>query len=241
MARRKRGKSSGAEVLALLLLVGVPLVVIVAVISAIARNPVLLVLLLGGGGGLVAWRVNARQKQARELAETRRRQAEIYAARVQAIGSYYSMSAREFEQALAWLCRRDGCPEAHATGKAGDLGADVRAVTPDGRILVIQAKRYTPGNLVTGPDLQKFGGTCYSVHHAQVAAVVTTSAFTKQAREYAAAMRIVLFDHDALGGWVARNGPPPWLMVPPPASFVPRGDTPRGKHSRPSTRPQPTG
>jgi hypothetical protein len=56
VARRKHGKSSGAEALALLLLMGVPLVVIVAVISAIARNPVLLVLLLGGGGGLVAWR-----------------------------------------------------------------------------------------------------------------------------------------------------------------------------------------
>lgn len=186
------GNSSGAEALALLLLVGVPLIVVVAVISVIARNPVLLVLLLSGGGGLVAWRINVRQRRIRELDETRCHQAGIYAARVQAIGSYYSMSAREFEEAIAWLRRRDGCPEARVTGKAGDLGADVRAVTPDGRILVIQAKRYAPGNLVTGPDLQKFGGTCYNVHCAQVAAVVTTSAFTKQAREYASGMRIVL-------------------------------------------------
>jgi restriction system protein len=147
------------------------------------------------------------------------------------------MSASEFEEATAWFCRRDGCPEAHVTGKAGDLGADVRAVTPDGRILIIQSKRYAPGNLVTGPDLQKFGGTCYNVHRAQVAVVVTTSAFTKQAREYAAGMRIVLFDHDALGGWVARNSPPPWLMVPPPATFVSSGDAPQGKHSRPAWRP----
>jgi restriction system protein len=64
---------------------------------------------------------------------------------VQAIGSYYSMSAREFEEAIAWLCRRDGCTEAHVTGKAGDLGADVRAITPDGRILIVQAKRQHQG------------------------------------------------------------------------------------------------
>jgi len=33
--------------------------------------------------------------------------------------------------------------------------ADVLAITPDDRWLVIQAKRHTPGNMVTGPDLQK--------------------------------------------------------------------------------------
>jgi Restriction endonuclease len=65
--------------------------------------------------------------------------------------------------------------EAYVTGKAGDLGADVKAVTPDGRVLIIQAKRYVMGNMVSSPDLQKFGGTCYKVHQAQVAAVVTTS------------------------------------------------------------------
>jgi restriction system protein len=200
MARRKRRKASEAEALIMLTLAGVLVLVVGAVLVVIAQNPVLLVLLLGGGGGLIAWRVSVRQRRARELAAWRQHQADIYAARVQAIGSYCSMGPREFEDALAWLCRRDGCPEAHATGKAGDLGADVKAITPDGRVLVIQAKRYAPGNLVTGPDLQKFGGTCFSVHGAQVAAVVTTSAFTKQARQYAAAMGIVLVDHDALGG-----------------------------------------
>ena len=123
------------------------------------------------------------------------------------------MTAREFEEALAWLCRRDGCLKAYVTGKSGDLGADVKAVTPDGRVLVIQAKRYFTGNMVTGPDLQKFGGTCYAVHRAQVAAVVTTSGFTKQAREYASATGIALFDNDALASWAARTGPPPWFAV----------------------------
>jgi restriction system protein len=235
MARRRR-KDAGdaAGLIVLLVVVGVPAVAIFAALSVLAHNPLLLVLLLGGGTGLLIWRSGARHKRWQALQEARRREAEIYAARAQAIESYHAMSAREFEEALAWLCHRDGCSEAFVTGKAGDLGADVKAITPDGRVLIIQAKRYVIGNMVTGPDLQKFGGTCYTVHGAQIAAVVTTSGFTRQAREYAAAAGIALFDHDSLAGWVARNGPPPWLAVPaPPVPVVPAGQEPRGRHSRP--------
>jgi restriction system protein len=233
MTRRKKADSSAAVGTLLVLLA---VVMVVAVLAAIARDPVLLVLLLGGGGGLVTWRVSVRRQRAREVAEARRREAEIYAARARAIESYHAMTAREFEQALAYLCCRDGCPEAHVTGRAGDLGADVLAITPDGRKMVIQAKRYAAGNQVSSPDVQKFGGTCYTVHHAEIAAVVTTSGFTRQAREYAAAMRIALFDNDALAGWAARNGPPPWLAVLPPLlPMAPPGLQPRGKHSRPAS------
>jgi restriction system protein len=231
MARRKSSNDS-AGLLVLLMLVAAAAVIFSA-LAALARNPALLVLLLTGSAGLIAWRVSVRRQRARALAEMQRQEAEIYTARALAIESYHAMNAREFEEALAYLCRRDGCPEAHVTGKAGDLGADVMAITPDGRVLVIQAKRYVAGNLVTGPALQKFGGTCYAVHRADVAAVVTTSGFTRQAREYAAAMRIALFDNDALAGWAARNGPPPWLAVPPPLRPVaPPGLQSHGKHSR---------
>jgi restriction system protein len=184
-------------------------------LGKLARDPVLLLLVLAGGGGVIAWRVSARVKRSRLLASERQRQAAVYAQRAQAIETYHGMNARQFEEALAYLCQRDGCPQAAVTGKAGDLGADVVAITPDGRKLVIQAKRYVTGNSVTGPALQKFGGTCYAVHHADIAAVVTTSDFTKQARQYAAMMRITLFDANSLAGWAARNGPPPWLAPAP--------------------------
>ena len=231
MTRRKKADSGTAV---LLLLVLVAAAVVGSALAAIARNPVLLVLLLGGGGGLVFWRLRVRRQRARELAEARRREAEIYAARARAIESYHAMTAREFEQALAYLCRRDGCLEGQVTGRAGDLGADVLAITPDGRKMVMQAKRYAEGNQVSSPDVQKFGGTCYAVHHAEIAVVVTTSGFTRQAREYAAAMRIALFDNDTLAGWAAQNGPPPWLAVPPPLRpIAPPHLQPRGKHSRP--------
>lgn len=230
MARRKRRNSSGAEALVMMLLAGVALTVIVAVVSAIAHNPVLLALLLGGGGGLVAWRVSARQKRARELAEAQRRQAEdlrsegasdrlVLLNGRQGVRGGHRMAlptrwmpggARHRE---GWRPRRQ-CARRHAR-RANPCypGQEVRAGQP----------RH-------GPRSAEVRRHVLHVHHAQVAAVVTTSAFTKQAREYAAMMRIVLFDHDALGGWVARNGPPPWLMVPPPASFVPQGDVPQGKH-----------
>lgn len=120
------------------------------------------------------------------------------------------MSPDEFEHVLAFLCGRDVCTAAQVVGGAGDLGADIIATTPEGWKLVIQAKRYTATNLVTGPDLQKFGGTCFAVHCADVAAVVTTSGYTRQAIEYAARMHILLYDQAALAGWAARRGPAPW-------------------------------
>lgn len=83
------------------------------------------------------------------------------------------------------------------------------AATPDGWSLVIQAKRCSAANLVTGPDLQRFGGTAFAAHQADIAAV-TVSGFTKQARDYAARMNIHLYDRDALAGWAARTGPAPW-------------------------------
>jgi restriction system protein len=120
------------------------------------------------------------------------------------------MDPREFEHALAYLCERDGCTDVEVVGRAGDLGADVIARTPLGHRLVIQAKRYVATNTVGSPDLQRFGGTCFTMHGAGVAAVVTTSSFTAPARSYAAKMGIRLFDKTALAAWAAGTGPNPW-------------------------------
>lgn len=170
-------------------------------------HPADMVLFLLGSIGLGWWGWTRRQQQQALALQ----QAQIQAARAAEIATYHQFSAAEFEQAIAYLCQRDGCTSVQVVGGAGDLGADVIATTPDGRRLILQCKRYTPGHQVTGPDLQKFGGTCYSVHQAGVAAVVTTSGFTKQARQYAGHMRIGLWDNDALAGWASRTGPAPWM------------------------------
>ncbi|MEV6776921.1 restriction endonuclease [Streptomyces syringium] len=124
--------------------------------------------------------------------------------------AYESMSPDEFEEAVAELCRRDGCSEVEVTGGAGDLGADVVATAPDGRRVVIQCKRYSPDHKVGSQDLQRFGGTCFAVHGAHTAAVVTTSDFTQPGAEYAAQCGIGCFGAEELAAWAAGTGPSPW-------------------------------
>jgi len=166
---------------------------------------VIVLVLAVGAFGIVRWRT---QEQQRRLEA--QRQQEIQVAQSREVARYHAMSPKEFEHALAFLCQRDGCASSQVVGGAGDLGADVIAAAPDGRKIVLQAKRYGPTTKVTGPDLQKFGGTCFTVHNAQIAAVVTTSTFTKQAISYASHAGIRLFDEHRLAAWASRTGPAPW-------------------------------
>nr|BFD80804.1 restriction endonuclease [Streptomyces sp. Xyl84] len=115
-----------------------------------------------------------------------------------------------FERAVAELCARDACREAEVVGGAGDLGADVTAVAPDGRRVVIQCKHYEEANKVGSQDLQRFGGTCFTIHEADVAAVVTTSDFTAPALEYARQCGIICVNGRDLRAWCEGTGPAPW-------------------------------
>ncbi|GAA0460724.1 restriction endonuclease [Streptomyces sp. NPDC046215] len=124
--------------------------------------------------------------------------------------AYEEMDAQEFEQAVAELCRRDGCLDVEVVGGAGDLGADVLATAPGGQRLVIQCKRYGASHKVGSQDLQRFGGTCFAVHDAHIAAVVTTSDFTEPAADYAARCGIRCFDGGELTAWATGVGPAPW-------------------------------
>ncbi|MFD7459304.1 MULTISPECIES: restriction endonuclease [unclassified Streptomyces] len=125
-----------------------------------------------------------------------------------------ALSPDEFEQAVAALCVRHGCSQVRVVGGAGDLGADVVALTADGRRLVIQCKRYGVENKVGSQELQRFGGTCFTVHEADVAVVVTTSDFTAPAVEYAEQCGIVCVDGSALRAWSDGLAAEPWAVVP---------------------------
>ncbi|WP_037806203.1 restriction endonuclease [Streptomyces sp. NRRL F-2580] len=141
-------------------------------------------------------------------------EAESEAARLPEVDSdaldHAGVDADGFEHTVAALCARDGCPQVEVVGGAGDLGADVIATTADGLRVVIQCKHYGEGNRVGSQDLQRFGGTCFAVHEADVAIVVTTSDFTAPATEYAAACDIVCVDGDGLAAWTESLTPPPW-------------------------------
>lgn len=124
------------------------------------------------------------------------------AARHQSLAAIDAMSGSEFERFVAGLCHRDGFTVHQNRGGAGDLGADVIAIAPDGRRIVIQCKRYKPGNPVPGPDIQRFLGTVRAIHNADVPVFVTTAwRFTKQCRELATSQQVVLVDRDLLSHW----------------------------------------
>jgi restriction system protein len=123
--------------------------------------------------------------------------------------AYLQASPGEFEQQTAALCRRDGARDAHVVGGAGDLAADVLATTPDGRRILIQCKRYKPGNPVKSEHVQMVNGTYRDIHHCQQAIIVTTSGYTRDAVNLAQRVGIRLVDANGLAAW-ARGGPAPW-------------------------------
>jgi restriction system protein len=194
------------------------------VAGAVERHPAwAFVLLLVGVAGLMGLRrrlhvARAARRAAAALDEAAREAAEeLQAPQIprqrpaEGAGVDYDVLApEEFEAAIAALCERDGCSGVDVVGGAGDLGADVVAVTPDGRRVVIQCKRYGDSHRVGSQDLQRFGGTCFTVHEADVAVLVTTSEFTTPAAQYAEQCGIVCVDRQALLAWTDGTGPLPW-------------------------------
>ncbi|MFJ9926593.1 restriction endonuclease [Streptomyces misionensis] len=126
---------------------------------------------------------------------------------------YAELDPDGFEQAVAELCVRDDCRSVEVVGGAGDLGADVIAHTADGLRVVIQCKLYGEAHKVGSQDMQRFGGTCFTIHEADVAALVTTSDFTAPALEYASECGIVCVNGQDLEAWRHGTGPSPWQLA----------------------------
>lgn len=114
---------------------------------------------------------------------------------------YYSLTPKEFEQAIAELLRRDGHSRIKVSGGARDLGADVIAYTAVGSKIVVQCKRYHSTRPVGSPEIQKFAGTCRVVHQADLPIFVTTSTFTQAAKLFAKKAGIKLIDEEVLSQW----------------------------------------
>jgi Restriction endonuclease len=208
--RRTRGSSCQSVVIRLVWTVGIPLAVLLQLVKHVPEVGIPLILAAAAGGIVYAvHRARDAEQQRLEAA----RQARIREVQSREIARYHTLGSKEFEHAIAYLCRRDGCTDVEVSGGAGDLGADVVATAPDGRRIVIQCKRYGPTHKVGSPDMQRFGGTCFTVHHAQVAVVVTTSTFTRHAIGYAATQGIRLYDEQALAGWASQTGPAPWQQA----------------------------
>jgi restriction system protein len=119
-----------------------------------------------------------------------------------------ALSPTAFEYFVAGLLRRDGCLDAHQVGGPGDLGADVLATTPSGLRVVVQCKRYRPGNKVGNPDVQRFNGTAVPEHRADIPILVTTSHFTNDAADWGRSKGLLLVDRKGLRGWTHNEWSP---------------------------------
>ncbi|MFJ1758535.1 restriction endonuclease [Kitasatospora sp. NPDC088134] len=157
----------------------------------------------------VAGTVTMLRLRARALAAQRQEAARI--AELNHLGPFLTMTPKDFEHALALLCRRDGCTDVRVVGGAGDLAADVLATTPTGQRILIQAKRYGPKTQVNSPDVQKVNGTYRDVHGCDLALVVTTGTFTRAAAEFCTRVGIRTVDRHTLAHWAEGRTAPPWV------------------------------
>lgn len=144
-----------------------------------------------------------RLKQERLQEEKRLLEQQRQLGFAQDIGKLLALTPREFELAIGELLKKLGYQQVRHTGKAGDLAADLHAVSPRGERVIVQCKRYAPGNGVGSGDIQKFIGM--RIHHqAQRALFVTTSTFKDPAIKLARQHGIELIDGEQLVAMFAR-------------------------------------
>ncbi len=111
-----------------------------------------------------------------------------------------AMDPFEFENHVVSFFRNAGM-DALVTPQAGDGGIDGFAKYPDGRLIVIQCKRYASENAVGRPDIHQFWGAIEE-NKAWRGYFVTTSRFTDQAAKAAElSKKIVLIEIEELMRW----------------------------------------
>lgn len=116
---------------------------------------------------------------------------ETYEIHVRFIGQYGS---HEFEYAVADLLRHNGFREVQVTQASNDYGIDILAKRKN-TSYAIQCKRYS-GNV--GNKAVQEAGLGMDFYHCDAAAVITNSAYTKQAIKLAQVTGVRLWDRNYL-------------------------------------------
>lgn len=119
--------------------------------------------------------------------------------------SMYKLSPRQFEELVAELLLRQGY-KVELTPASGDGGVDIYAAKKDGVgkfMYLVECKRYSPSNKVGVNVVRSLHGV---VQHkrANAGLVVTTSTFTKGAKEFQRDIKyqLQLADYMALHEWL---------------------------------------
>jgi restriction system protein len=114
--------------------------------------------------------------------------------RVHSLGELLALTPTQFEGAVADLLHGMGYRDVRRVGGSGDLAADILCRDDNGRSIVVQCKRYAPGNRVGSPHIQTFIGMLSVHHQADHGIYVTTSEFSRPAQQLAQRHRISLID-----------------------------------------------
>ena len=116
-----------------------------------------------------------------------------------------ALSPYEFEEAVATLFRDLGFRKVRRCGGSGDLSVDIECVSEKDEKVVVQCKRYAPGNNIGSKEIQTFLGMAKIHHRADFGFFVTTSSFTQAARALGDQhVDLTLVDGPALAEMVAR-------------------------------------
>ena len=108
---------------------------------------------------------------------------------------YFELSPTQFEFEVARMLKAHGFIDVERVGGADDRGVDIKCMDEQGRMIVVQCKQYSPEkNGVGSKDIQNFLGVSTRYHRAHRGIFVTTSRFTKSAKEVAQGSQIRLID-----------------------------------------------
>lgn len=134
--------------------------------------------------------------------------------RIQSLSELMAMKPVDFEKHIAYVFQQMGY-QAHETKYSGDGGIDV-AARRHGQFVAIQCKRYAAGHKISSPELRNFIGAM-AVNNADQGFFVTTSAFTRPARQEAAQIpHLTLVDGQGIVQWWQEYQIGPYRDLTPP-------------------------
>lgn len=110
----------------------------------------------------------------------------------------YALTPPQFEVVVAMMLERSNYTQVEVVGGSGDLCADIKAISEKGELVVVQCKRYGSKKRVSSGEMQQFLGMITIHHRADKGIYVTTSSYTKQARELGEDKGIELIDSECL-------------------------------------------
>jgi restriction endonuclease Mrr len=117
------------------------------------------------------------------------------------------MDEYEFEHFIADMWEKQGWETKVTTG-SGDRGIDVVATQsePVEQKHLIQAKRYSGGNTISSTEVQRYSSLRQQEDNVDAVIIVTTSRFSRQAREIAEDLNVKLIDGAEFSDLIKRNG-----------------------------------